>query len=231
MKAARSPGRSARPWRHAANPQPLTPAFKGVCATSYVQGGVGLRDVAVLKATDDGFRREHGSNLVRRARVFANVSRGGPERECVVPNEPRAAVDVHERTVGQGLEWSLVGELALAAVEARTVQLDIDLGCSRGTSPGPFEGVEAFAAAFAAGSVTGGEGHGFVEKEQLGVTARRHHDAPAPLEFQNAADPLAALVRSDDLAMLIVDRAPTVAEERAAGGGAKEFAERIHTIL
>jgi len=25
MKAARSPGRSARPWRHAANPQPLTP--------------------------------------------------------------------------------------------------------------------------------------------------------------------------------------------------------------
>jgi hypothetical protein len=76
-----------------------------------------------------------------------------------------------------------------------------------------------------------GKRHGLVKEEQFCVVARRHHGTASLLIFQEAGNPTPARVRANDLALLIMQGATTVAHERSAGGRFKDRAEGVHTVL
>jgi len=97
--------------------------------------------------------------------------------------------------------------------------------------PGVPEGVEPLPPALGTRSVACGKGHGLVQEEKLRVTARRHHQTPQALELEEASDPTPAFELADDLAFLIVNRPAPVAHQRSTGGGAKNHAAGVHTVL
>jgi hypothetical protein len=78
--------------------------------------------------------------------------------------------------------------------------------------------------------MTGGQRNGFVQKEQLSVTARRHHGTAPAFEFQEASDPTPTGILTNNLTILIVDRPAPVAHERSTGWRRKDISARAHTI-
>jgi hypothetical protein len=100
-----------------------------------------------------------------------------------------------------------------------------------GMDPGFFEGQEPGAAAFRTRPVAGGERYGLIQKEQLGVAARRHDGTVPPFEFEYARDPTPADVAANDLPVRVVQRPATVAHECAAGGRPKNFAGGRYAVL
>src|SRR5262249_32284655 len=74
------------------------------------------------------------------------------------------------------------------------------------------------------------QGRGFIEEEEFGVVARRHHRPFPALECQQAHDPALDLPGPPDAALLVVQDAP-VAHERAPLRDDDDLAERGDTIL
>jgi hypothetical protein len=79
--------------------------------------------------------------------------------------------------------------------------------------------------------VPGGEGHGLVEEEKLGITVRGHDYPVTAPKFENTRDPAPAFVGSDYIPVSVVQRAAAVAHDRAASGSPNEVAEGIETVL
>jgi hypothetical protein len=96
--------------------------------------------------------------------------------------------------------------------------------------PSRLEGVEPPSPAFRAGPVASGKRHGFVQEEQLRITARRHDGTAPAFEFQQAGDPTPAGILADDLAPVVVYGAAAVAHERSSGGG-EDFSGWGDTVL
>jgi hypothetical protein len=93
------------------------------------------------------------------------------------------------------------------------------------------ERVVPFPAALRTWPVPGGEGHGLIEEEKLGITVRRHDYPVTASEFQNARDPAPALVGADYFPAGVVQRAATVAHHRAASCGPNEVTAGIDAVL
>jgi hypothetical protein len=124
------------------------------------------------------------------------------------------------------------GDLPAGGVDAGGVQYEIHfVGPRARCAPGDAEGVVAVAAAFGTGTVAGGERHGFIQEEELGVAVRGHDFAMAAFEFEDAGDPAAALEGSDDLAAGVVQAAAAIAQHGSASGGSKEGAVGVDAIL
>ena len=66
------------------------------------------------------------------------------------------------------------------------------------------ERVVPFPAALGTWPVPGGEGHGLIEEEKLGITVRGHDYPVTASEFQNARDPASAFVGADYLPVGVV---------------------------
>jgi hypothetical protein len=140
-------------------------------------------------------------------------------------------VDCNESAVGQGFEGGAVGDLC-AVLDAVTVKFEVDGVREHGSAtPGGFERVEALPAAFGARSVAGGEGNGFIEEEEFGVAAGRHHGAADAFEFEDAGDPAARPPGADDFAGVIMERTAAVAHDRSACWRAEEDAIGIDAVL
>jgi hypothetical protein len=71
------------------------------------------------------------------------------------------------------------------------------------------------AAAFGARPMARGQRHSLVQKEQLRVSAGRHHRAPAAPKLEHARDPAPARVLAHDPALIIVYRAAAISHERS----------------
>jgi hypothetical protein len=90
--------------------------------------------------------------------------------------------------------------------------------------------VETASLALGAGSMSGRQSGGFVEEEQLGVTARRHDGAMPVLEGEKADDPTSAAKRTLDPSAIVMQTTP-VAHQRPTGGSGYERAEGGYPIL
>ena len=78
--------------------------------------------------------------------------------------------------------------------------------------------------------MAGRPGGGFIQEEEFGVEARRHHLALAAFELQAAIDPALQAKRPHDFAVGVVDQA-AVAEQRATGIGGDDLAKGRNSIL
>lgn len=96
--------------------------------------------------------------------------------------------------------------------------------------PGGFKAPGIGAPAFKTGAVTGREGCGFVQEEDLCVPVRCHHGAFAASEFQYAGDPGFEFEGALYLLILIVQEA-AVAHPFATGGRADQVAIWIYAVL
>lgn len=76
-------------------------------------------------------------------------------------------------------------------------------------------------AAFHAGTVTGGEGGGFVHEEEFGVLSGLEKGASSVFEFEFADDPAIGLLEPLDVSVLVV-KAASVAEPGPTLGGGVE---------
>jgi hypothetical protein len=77
--------------------------------------------------------------------------------------------------------------------------------------------------------VPGGEGGRLVQKEETGVTARRHRLAPTSPELEPARDPAAAIVGPPDPPILPVKPA-AVAEDQSSLTRLDQLSERRNTV-
>ena len=68
-------------------------------------------------------------------------------------------------------------------------------------------------------------------EEQFGIPAWRHHGTFAALELEKAGNPTPALERTEDLALLIVQRSAPVAHQCPTGMGSNNRAPGVHTVL
>jgi hypothetical protein len=80
-----------------------------------------------------------------------------------------------------------------------------------GSPPRFVENVIPFPPTFSTRSVACGKRNGFIQEEQLGVTARRHHGTAPTSEFQETSDPTPTGILPDNLAILIVKRSAPIA--------------------
>jgi len=148
-------------------------------------------------------------------------------------------VDLNETTVRQRVQGRLVSDFQSAAVDSGTMQFQIDFRREKGSSAIPLmrahpnipERIEPFPPALSARSVSGGKRHGFVQEEEFGVKARRHHGAPAPFEFQQARNPSPALELTDDYTLIIVQRPAPVAHQHSTGGRTDNRPTGIDAVL
>ena len=70
--------------------------------------------------------------------------------------------------------------------------------------PGRLEAEVVLVTALGAGPMTGGEGDGLVEEEELGVRAGAHHHTPPPAEAGEARDPASPLSVANDATVGVV---------------------------
>src|SRR5262245_10095584 len=85
-------------------------------------------------------------------------------------------------------------------------------------------------ATFRTGAMSGRQRRHFVEEEQLGVTARRHHGALTLPKRQDAYDPPLQLPCSPDVPFGVMQNA-SIAHEGAPFRGGNDVAERSDTVL
>ena len=97
--------------------------------------------------------------------------------------------------------------------------------------PGFPKGVESLSPTLAAWSVACGKGGRFIEEEELCVAALGHYDTVPAFEFEEACDPAAALVGSDNFAVAVVQDAATIAHHCSARGCSEQGTGGIDAVL
>jgi len=113
----------------------------------------------------------------------------------------RAVLGVDEHSVWQAVPGQhSAGRISSLAVQLVVHILGVRCCAAVGLAPRLPVGVVVVAAAFGAWAVTGGQRHGLVEKEQLGVVIGRPLRGMATLEFQQAGDPGFRLMVTHDVA-------------------------------
>jgi hypothetical protein len=115
-----------------------------------------------------------------------------------------------------------MGDFIPFLINSRRMQLQIDFVGKRSfgllilASPRFPEHVVSIPAALGTWPLPGGEGHGLIEEEKLGITVQGHDHPVTTSEFQNARDPAPAFVGSDYFPVGIMQRAAAVAHHLAA---------------
>ena len=91
--------------------------------------------------------------------------------------------------------------------------------------------MEPLPPALGARPVPGGQRDGLIQEEQFRIPAWRHHGTFAALEVEKAGNPTPVLERTEDLALLIVQRSAPVAHQGPTGMGSNNHAPGVHTVL
>jgi hypothetical protein len=199
---------------------------------------VNCRPVALANALNDWLRGQDRDTQAIPPMMLLYIASRRPLQQFFAPYQITGALDLHKTTVRQRIQRCFPGDLFSSTVNSRPMQFPIDFGREQRpafrlarTIPGISEGVEPFPPALGTRPVSGGQRHRFVQKEQLGVTARRHHGTSPPLEFQQACDPLPTPELTDDQTFVIVQRPAPVAHQSSAGSRFDNRPARIDTVL
>jgi hypothetical protein len=182
-----------------------------------------FRSISVPKALNNGLRRQDGDRATVWTFTILDVTLRRRSKQSIAPHQVAGAIDLDEAAVGQRSEFRAINGSSSMAVDARSMQLEIDLSgeerrsferYAAGTKPRLLERIEPVTAAFGTRSVAYGERDGFVQKEQLRVAARRHDHAAPVSEFEETSNPTATCVLPHDHAVLIVKGSAAVVEPR-----------------
>ena len=181
-----------------------------------VTGGEGAGDGGRSELAEEVWRGDGGQ-----------IAGGRPGMEAAVEEEVWGVIRRDQDAVGE--------DEGMISTEAFGVQGGVEVGeagdaLAVGFVPEFEEAVSGGSAAFDAGTMAGGQGGGFVEKEEFGPQTRRHDGVPSTFELQHATDPALELEGSDELALRI-DEAAAVAHQRAPFGDGFDFTIRVNAIL
>jgi hypothetical protein len=197
------------------------------------------RHVSCLEKRDGRCGREHPTPDRRRPAARGTITGGAPGQQAIAEDQKsgRGLVKKDEHAVGQVVQRRLEADLAARArLDPSPVQHPIHnrRGAVRGAERPPPCGLELperCAPALETGPMPGRQRRRFVEKEQLGVAARRHDRAPATPEAELATDPAAMppARRTQRSAGVVQDTA--VAHERAARRVGDDLTRGRHPVL